>query len=549
MVDVPHSSTPEKELFLKSLPSHFSFRLQVTDIQTAIERLSFLLASVPAKYAAPLYNMFGYIASIEDNLTDSLQYFDIASSMDKDDLVGVANTIHVLRSSNQQDKADLILESVMSKLKALPKYIEKIKIGRSIADIAWAHSFLGLNCVADRLFQTSLEYDSKHVFTQFGAALVHYNFSKHIDRMTECFYMNTSTERLHSIVQKSPKFNLPKLYLARILNKRDQAQRNGMDPQARKLLEDVLNSSDAYTDYMVAKEKSKYDDWDGTNGSINLLSRSIRKHPTSLAYMHLALTKKRRLLKGNNINESQEMDKKITLFGEEKKEPVELRKSDSSRSERAKEKTPPKPPTPPPPDLITDDLLRELEEINRYFELALSLNPSLQRCCLELANTSILQNCKEAAYRYLQQAAEESPDLSVRARAYRNLSYCMMSEGDLTLSNSHMENAFKYGISTLCRMEEKAKLRTFLGTLVDQLLNGGFISEAKPWVEQLIVLEHPEALDIKARYKALRGSSGKAGGIKVSTAISRTRAPKRTTQITKTTISTGEGSKKGVPVT
>lgn len=69
--------------------------------------------------------------------------------------------------------------------------------------------------------------------------------------------------------------------------------------------------------------------------------------------MHLALTKKRRLLKGqenpqtpklsltkdnlvhqpslhlptlgNNINESQEMDKKITLFGEEKKEPVELR--------------------------------------------------------------------------------------------------------------------------------------------------------------------------------------------------------------------------------
>ena len=35
----------------------------------------------------------------------------------------------MLRSSNQQHKADLILESVMSKLKALPKYIEKIKIG------------------------------------------------------------------------------------------------------------------------------------------------------------------------------------------------------------------------------------------------------------------------------------------------------------------------------------------------------------------------------------------------------------------------------------
>lgn len=54
--------------------------------------------------------------------------------------------------------------------------------GRSIADLAWAHSFLGLNCVADRLFATSQLYEPDHEFTALGAALVQYNFSKHIDR-------------------------------------------------------------------------------------------------------------------------------------------------------------------------------------------------------------------------------------------------------------------------------------------------------------------------------------------------------------------------------
>ena len=55
-------------------------------------------------------------------------------------------------------------------------------LGRSIADLAWAHSFLGLNCVADRLFATSQLYEPDHEFTALGAALVQYNFSKHIDR-------------------------------------------------------------------------------------------------------------------------------------------------------------------------------------------------------------------------------------------------------------------------------------------------------------------------------------------------------------------------------
>jgi hypothetical protein len=60
----------------------------------------------------------------------------------------------------------------------------------------------------------------------------------------------------------------------------------------------ALKRSDPYTDYMVAKEKSKYDDYDGSEGCIHLFNRSIKKHPTSFAYFHLAQSKKCQLFKG-----------------------------------------------------------------------------------------------------------------------------------------------------------------------------------------------------------------------------------------------------------
>ena len=49
---------------------------------------------------------------------------------------------------------------------------------------------------------------------------------------------------------------------------------------------------------MVAKEKEKYDDYDGSEGCIHLFNRSIKKHPTSFAYLHLAQSKKCKLFKG-----------------------------------------------------------------------------------------------------------------------------------------------------------------------------------------------------------------------------------------------------------
>ncbi|KAL5272793.1 hypothetical protein ACHWQZ_G000834 [Mnemiopsis leidyi] len=488
--------------------------------------------------------MLGYISYLNGEYENAFQYFDVSSSVDRDNLVGIANQIHLLRRLEKFDAANVALESVMAATASVPRHKERRKIGRSIADLAWAHSFLGLNCVADRLFATSQLYEPDHEFTALGAALVQYNFSKHIDRITECYYLTESSEKLHSIIQKKPEFNLPKVYLARLLNRRDASSRDGMDPKAKKLLNEALKRSDPFTDYMVAKEKSKYDDYDGSEGCIHLFNRSIKKHPTSFAYFHLAQSKKCQLFKGKSLDESAEIEKIINRLAEEREPPEPVKKSESSRSDRYSkhDKNPPKPPTPPPPPAINEEILAELAVITRYLENALILNPNQQRCFLELANVSILSSSKDVAFAYLKQAAEESKDCSVKARAYRNLSYFTLIDGDIPQANNFMEQAFKYGISTLCKAEEKAKLVGFICTLLENLLNTGLVSESKQWVEYLVSVEHPESSEFKARYKALKGTGSKAGGLKVSTAISRTRKPQRTTQITKTSIT---GDKRG----
>lgn len=382
-------------------------------------------------------------------------------------------------------------------------------------------------------------YEPDHEFTALGAALVQYNFSKHIDRISECYYLTASSEKLHSIIQKKPEFNLPKVYLARLLNRRDASQRDGiMDPKAKKLLSEALKTSDPFTDYMVAKEKSKYNDFDGTEGCIQLFRRSITKHPTSFAYFHLAQSKKCQLFRGRSIDEAAEIEKIINRLAEERDPPEPPKKSDSSRSERHSkhDKNPPKPPSPPPAPLITEDVLSELTEIHRYLENALILNPNHQRCFLELANVSILKSSKDVAFSYLRQAAEDSRDCSVKARAYRNLSYFTLIDGDFMSANTYMEQAFKSGINTLCQGEEKAKLVGFICTLLENLLHAGQVEEVKQWVEYLQLVEHPEVEEFKDRYKQLKGTGSKTGGVKVSTAVSRTRKPQRTTQITKTSI-------------
>ncbi|XP_063691815.1 uncharacterized protein LOC134824054 isoform X2 [Bolinopsis microptera] len=547
VVDVAPLSSLEKEKFLKRLPSHFTFCLTLDDERGALERLTLILHSVPPAFSAPMYNMLGYISYLNEEYENAIQYFDVSSSLDKDNLVGIANQIHLLRRLEKFEAANITLESVMAATASLPRHRERQKIGRSIADIAWAHSFLGLNCVADRLFSTSQIYEPDHEFTALGAALVQYNFSKHIDRIAERYYLTESSEKLHSIIQKKPEFNLPKVYLARLLNRRDANQRDGMDPKAKKLLNEALKRSDPFTDYMVAKEKEKYDDYDGSEGCIHLFNRSIKKHPTSFAYLHLAQSKKCKLFKGRSLDESAEIEKIINKLAEEREPPEPVKKSDSSRGDRYSkhDKNPPKPPTPPPPptsEQINEEILAELAEITRYLENALILNPNQQRCFLELANVSILRNSKDAAFAYLKQAAEDSKDCSVKARAYRNLSYFHLIDGDVPQANTFMEQAFKYGISTLCKSEEKAKLVGFICTLLENLLNTGQVSESKQWVEYLVSVEHPEAPEFKARYKQLKGTGSKAGGLKVSTAISRTRKPQRTTQITKTSIT---GDKRG----
>ena len=47
----------------------------------------------------------------------------------QDNLVGLANQIHLLRTLDDSKTADVILEGLMAKVKSLPPHLEKRKIG------------------------------------------------------------------------------------------------------------------------------------------------------------------------------------------------------------------------------------------------------------------------------------------------------------------------------------------------------------------------------------------------------------------------------------
>eukprot|EP00116_Pleurobrachia_bachei_P010323 sb/3470585/ len=141
------------------------------------------------------------------------------------------------------------------------------------------------------------------------------------------------------------------IYLGRLLNRRDSSQRSGMDPQASQLFKEALSRPDPYTDYMIAKEKSRYGDWEGKEGSIHLLKRSIKSHPTSMAYLELAISKKGLILKDGNIDESAQIELNLnTMCGEKEEKETKPRSShQQSRKDKSKGAPPPPPPPPSPP--------------------------------------------------------------------------------------------------------------------------------------------------------------------------------------------------------